>query len=316
MVGLTRTVDNDEFRAMLRPFTSALSDYAVAMSRHPDGHGHLPAATSTAMRELAAERRWGTPEWSEPARNAHNYGMMLAYVTAEHLAAIAAIIDASQVGPRFAYLPSVRAIMETAPIARWLLEPSVGVDTRVRRSIAYRLESANQQGRLREVPDAADAKERTRAACHAYAARHGWAVTGTSTGKPVIDGEALPHPADSFSQVAFGNDGDGLDPTLWGVLSATSHGTWYAVSAGLLERMQRTDPFDPNGGMAPIVVESQQLYLYGLMAYYACDAVTTARADLMGWPDTDELADARRRLRDISRSFADQLRDAGFDDPR
>lgn len=80
--------------------------------------------------------------------------------------------------------------------------------------------------------------------------------------------------------------------------------------------MQRTDPFDPNGGMAPIVVESRQLYLYGLMAYYACDAVTAARADLMGWPDTDELADARRRLRAITRSFADQLRDAEFDDPR
>src|SRR5690606_35290082 len=110
----------------------------------------------------------------------------------------------------------------------------------------------------------------TRAACHAYTARHGWAITNTSTGKPTVGGEALPHPADSFSQVAFGNDGDGLDPTLWNVLSSTSHGTWYAVSAGLLERMQRNDPFDPNGGMAPIVIESQQLYLYGLMAYYAC----------------------------------------------
>ncbi|MCB0966825.1 MAG: hypothetical protein KDB37_08320 [Ilumatobacter sp.] len=313
MVDPTRTVDNDEFRDLLRPFTSALSDYAVAMSRHPDSHGHLPSATSNAMRELAAERRWGTPKWSEPARNAHSYGTMLSYVCAEHLSAIAAIIAESRVGPRFAFLPSVRALMETAPIARWLLEPSIGIDRRIRRSIAYRLESANQQGRLREVPDAAEAKRRARAACLDYAASQGWAISGTPTGRPVVGGEALPHPADSFSQVAFGNDSDGLDPTLWGVLSATSHGTWYAVSAGLGERMQRIDPFDPNGGMAPIVVESQQLHLYGLMAYYACDAVTAARADLMSWPDTGELTDARQRLRDITKGFSNQLRDAGVD---
>src|SRR5688572_5140070 len=116
-------LSNDEFAAAMRPLGTALSRWASAWASEPDRHAFLPAAGSLAMAELAAEKRWATSDWLEPCRNAHSCGHMLAYALAEHLAALSAIVLHSQVGPAFAYLPSVRATVEAVPVAHWLLDP-------------------------------------------------------------------------------------------------------------------------------------------------------------------------------------------------
>jgi hypothetical protein len=128
-----------EFRAAMRPLSVSLRDFASSIRDQPEMHGCLPSPDSRAMAELASEKRWSTPQWLEPVRNAHSYGGMVTYLIAEHLSAYAAIIESAVVGPRYGHMPTVRAVIEAVPIAHWLLDPSMGVETRLRRSIAYRL---------------------------------------------------------------------------------------------------------------------------------------------------------------------------------
>jgi hypothetical protein len=72
-------MSNDEFAEAMRPMGTALSEWASVWSRQPAAFGYIPTADSRAMEELAAEHRWATPAWLEPARNAHSFGHMLSY---------------------------------------------------------------------------------------------------------------------------------------------------------------------------------------------------------------------------------------------
>ena len=110
-------MSNDEFAEAMRPMGAALSEWASAWARQPAEFGHVPAAASRAMGELAAEQQWATPGWLEPARNAHSYGHMLSYALAEHLAAMATIIMHTPVGPAFLHMPSMRAVFDAVPVA-------------------------------------------------------------------------------------------------------------------------------------------------------------------------------------------------------
>ncbi len=139
-------VSNEEFAAVMRPLAEALSMFASAVASESERQGMLPAAESKAMRELAGEARWSTERWLEPVSATHSFGALLVYFLAEQLAAVGAIIDRSSVGPRYSYQANVRAIIDAAPVAFWLLYPSIGTDARVKRGVAYRMDSANQQG--------------------------------------------------------------------------------------------------------------------------------------------------------------------------
>src|SRR5687768_11227443 len=110
-----QVVSNDEFREAMLPFTSALERWAVAWSGQQQAAGYLPSAHSKGMAELAAQTAWSVPTWLEPTRNAFSYADALAYKLAEHLAAYAQIVH-SQVGPAFSHMPTVRAVLEAAPI--------------------------------------------------------------------------------------------------------------------------------------------------------------------------------------------------------
>jgi hypothetical protein len=70
-------VSEEEFRSVMAPLTEALGEYAHAASRIPEESGNLPAAASRAIAELASERSFGSPDWSEPVRNAHSFGGIL-----------------------------------------------------------------------------------------------------------------------------------------------------------------------------------------------------------------------------------------------
>lgn len=59
---------------------------------------------------------------------------MLAYLTAEHLAAIATIIDASQGRTAVPLTPIGACDHRDRTGRRWLLEPSIGVATKIRRT--------------------------------------------------------------------------------------------------------------------------------------------------------------------------------------
>ncbi len=226
----------------------------------------------------------------EPTRNAFSYADTLAYKLAEHLAAYAQIVH-SQVGPAFSHMPTVRAVLEAAPIAHWLYDPAIAVDVRIKRSIAYRLHSADQVGRLQHILGAAADFQKARQACIDYLDSQGWMLKDKA-----VDGEKLPTAAD-FSLVAFGQADSHLDMTSWGLTSAAQHGTWYALQLALNGDEMITSALDPLGGLAPIVVRSDALTMFGLMCFEGCDGVARARDELYGWPRPVEMTDAAAQLR-------------------
>lgn len=286
----------------MRPFAEAITAYAVRSAAEPERHGWLPAADSKAIAELAGEQQWATDGWLQPVQNAHSFGAMLTYFLAEQLDAIAAIIRTAEVGPRYSYLANARAIIDTAPVAFWLLDPDVGIETRVKRGIAYRMDSANQQGRLKDIPGAAERKDEIRAECETVAAALGWEIAKNQIGSPIVGGETIPH-ADTFATLAFEVEDPQSGPTMWAYLSAVAHGTWYALTEGMAGNMVH-DPLDPHSGKAPIVVEAKSLYLYGLTCYHGTDRAIAAHHALMGWDPSAELATAREQMNHFNATLA------------
>ncbi|MCU1398248.1 MAG: hypothetical protein JWN62_1357 [Acidimicrobiales bacterium] len=292
-----------EFREHMRPLSSALGKYAKAMAAQPELHRNLPSHDSRAMAELAAQSQWAIAEWNEPARNAHSYGSMLAYFVAEHLAAYAAIIDGASVGPRFAHLATARTIFETAPIARWLLEPRIPLDKRIKRSIVYRLKSANELGRMQHEPRLVSQSQLNRERCARYIEAQGWLVKGLELG-----GESLPAGKTEFSKVAFGASFVELDRTLWAIMSGAQHGSWYALADGLRAERLEVDPLDPTGMVAPLMVTSENLTMFGIMCWHGCSAVATARSELMGWSSSTEMIASGEAIEAIARDFVQHRR--------
>jgi hypothetical protein len=285
-------MSNDEFAEAMRPMGTALSEWASVWSRQPAAFGYIPTADSRAMEELAAEHRWATPAWLEPARNAHSFGHMLSYALAEHLAAMATVIVHSPVGPAFAHVPSMRAIFDAVPVAHWLLDPRIDVERRIKRSLTFRLKSANEEGRMSHIPAAVAESARIRDACTRFAERHHW-----STANNAIGGEQLPVAKHSYTAVALGKADKKLDATTWSVVSAAHHSTWYMLAASFSHGITMTTPLDRLGGMAPIVVDGDHLATFARMAWQGCAAVAQARDALMGWQPLPDMAAAAEEFR-------------------
>lgn len=284
-----------EFRVVMNPFTSALATYARAFSFLGEFNGNVPAADSRAMAELAAEPDWRTVNWLEPSRNAHTFAGFLTQFLADHLAAFAAAVDCATVGPSYAHLTIVRAIVEVSPIAFWLSDSQLTVAQRLRRSIVYRLDSASERGRMRHLPEMVARSNEARARCLEFADHHNWKREGKT-----LAGEKLPTSGQAFGAILFGDDPAGIGLTLWNLTSANIHGKWYAVADGLKDRFVPNGPRDPHGGTAPIIVDGNQLRRYGTMCWLACEAVAQERMALMGWSPSPELTASSTALRDQS----------------
>lgn len=173
----------------------------------------------------------------------------------------------------------------------------------MKRSIAYRLKSANEHGRMQHLEQAVSDSKKACDACKAFARHNGWTIRANA-----VDGEKMPVPAESFSTVVFGGEAEQLDRTLWSLLSASTHGTWYAISEGFAERMV-PDPLDPSGGFAPVIIEASQITMFALMIGHSLQAVAAARSELMGWPETDAMADAVARINTIGKQYAGAMTD-------
>ena len=73
-----------------------------------------------------------------------------------------------------------------------------------------------------------------------------------------------------------------LDKTLWNYLSATMHGTWYALVQSI--RVTGTeDPFDTDGWVGGVLISSNVLTMCTVVAWRACANGVDGRAELMGW---------------------------------
>ena len=106
----------------------------------------LPAANSTAMAEIAAEKLLVSTHLREPIHAAHSQSGLLAFAATDHLRNYARLF-ASQPVPVYSHLVLARACFDACRVAFWLSEPGIGAVRRAQRYLVLRLENAKQQKR-------------------------------------------------------------------------------------------------------------------------------------------------------------------------
>lgn len=286
-----RPVDPAAFAAAMAPLSIAIAAYCEAVARQPQENGHLPATASKAMAEYAEQAKWSTPAWQTPARNAYAQGGFLLQFVADHVSAIGATIAHSSIGPAYAHLSLMRAIIESAPVAYWLLDPTIALETRLKRS-CYRIDSADQLGRNTHLPKAKIDSKNGRQKASAFAGTHKWSRYSNPLS---IGGEKIPHPSKEFTKLLYGTADPELDKTLWNYLSATMHGAWYAIVQNL-HLTETADPLDTDGALGAVLIEAKQLTMYSVVAWRACAKVVDARENLMGWTRSDDHARAHESM--------------------
>jgi hypothetical protein len=287
-----------KFQEILRPFAESLRDYAVACIQRPI----TPMADSPAMSELHDEKRWSVEEWLEPARNAHSYGLVLAYFVVDHADSYAAIAISAELGPTFAHATLLRSVMEVATNAAWLLEPSIGAEKRIQRSTVYRIDSAVNLGRMGTAFNADEGATKGRERAIAYAKGQGWEVVNLGQGgRKSVGGEAMPMPEQGFRAVLPYTPSEDFCRALWNYMSATSHGSFYAVQQSLQTPPDAPEPspFDPAGMTKAIGADTANVITIGAVLFHLVQGVVQRRDALMGWTPTEDEIAAAKRLDDI-----------------
>jgi hypothetical protein len=275
-------------------FAAPLADYAAEVTEGPS----MASADSIAMVELSHDRSFATDQWLRPVQNAFSYGTVLTVFLADHLASLAASCTAPRIGPSFSFLTTIRPIVESAPVAHWLLDPHTTVMHRVQRGLAYRWDSAVNLKRNSHLVEATTNADREMTEIRQYAETRGWTTKGASiNGGLIIGDQELPHPETAFGPLIERKDASAR--TLWNYLSANGHGSFYALTQGFALVPEKTNPFDSDNATLGVTVDSARVMRYGLLAFLAVDAVVRARDELMGWerkPAMTHAADALVQL--------------------
>ena len=282
----------------LSPFVESWSEYVLLVGSESERHGGLPTASSIAMSELSLEHRWSRPGWDEPVRNAHSYGSALIGWLADHLSAIGAVAGHAPFGPAYAHLTLFRSMMEGSVVAAWLLEPGIGAEARVKRSLAYRLDSANNLGRMSLVDGAIKSATMAKDNTVELANSLGWAVRKGS--RPAVDDQQIPEAKSEFSRLVLGRKNPPLDQVWWNYSSAGAHGTFYAVRQSLVAVPGVTSPMDPGGSVRALLTSSTRIAFFGSLGFLGLMAGARARQDLMGWTSDSAMAAVEARLRALS----------------
>jgi hypothetical protein len=222
------------------------------------------------------------------------YAGVIIHLIAEHIASYAAIIDGASVGPTFAHLAHLRAVMDSTTVAHWLTDPTVGVEIRIKRSLVYRLNSANQLNGIKDqIPSAGAESTRITQACTDFVTANGWAFQGNN-----LEGETLPRDGLGFCQLALGAPETDLERVLWTYASSTQHAKWFALGQIAHQKREEVcvDPLDPSLMTVPIIVEGETLRLVGCLMWRAAKAVVDERVALMGWRKSRDLLDSESAL--------------------
>lgn len=296
-----RDVSEAEFREAMGPISEALSDYASAVTALGSDNGHLPASASKGMDELAEQQQWSTADWLEPSRNAHSFGGLLLHSIAEHLSALAAVIGGSAVGPTYAHYAHVRVIIESVPIAAWLLDPTISAKKRIQRSIVYRLDGFTYLKRNTSIPGARQSAAKAYQRFQRYTTCNKWALTWRTCGD-----ETMPQRAHGFSRIALGIEDLDRDDALWSFASSTFHGSSWALLQIDPRHITHNGAMDPTGATVGLGADQLSLSAMAILCWRGVHAVVGARLALMGWLVSNRLADSAARLNAIATEVAAQ----------
>ena len=142
----------------MAPTVQAIRDLTDAISAVSPRHHELPSAESWAMKELAAEAGYADKsDWKGLIQDTHTFGGVTLRAGDRLRPVVRDIFDAS-VTPMYGHLVLGRSALEVSVVSRWLNDPDIAFDVRVKRGMAEQVYNAQELTRLKLDP--ADAKQR------------------------------------------------------------------------------------------------------------------------------------------------------------
>ncbi|HEX6758873.1 MAG TPA: hypothetical protein VF086_10775 [Propionibacteriaceae bacterium] len=273
-------VSDDEFANVMLPGTRALDALANTFISMNERHGYIAAASSRAMAEIAAEARFASEAWPEPAHNAHTMVGMLNRAGVDHAASFAHLFSSAPI-PVYAHLVIARAAMEAFAWAYWLGDPNIGVELRIKRSKVWQLADAQQLRRLR-MDELVMRSKRLKARVRRGAPK-GWTIVCND--KTIsVDGETKPTTTQAISAVLR------IDPKasltgggpLWGYLSGVVHASQYALISSM-EPDTAAEEIELGPYLAATVTGSDRVHFIAANICRAAINACDAEVSLLGW---------------------------------
>jgi hypothetical protein len=209
---------------------SLLEQAAETVARYLDAPIWEPAPGSEGAIEVANTETGPAGPWGEsPARTAHALTHALMDAALAHLRALALLYVDSP--PEMTPTTIARSVMEMAATAWWIMEPGIGVRSRVARVTSDRLrsgcEAAKAIGNLPPTVNQADYSE-MEADVRQYAADLGLSA---APGDPRIDGQVRPSSTDLISSLFETETELNRSQSLlvYSVYSGVAHGLLYGI---------------------------------------------------------------------------------------
>jgi hypothetical protein len=226
--------DDQRFEAHIAPLRDALTKLIALADATRDMRGHLPAAESAAMGELAREEGYaGQEPWGDdPLRAAHNSAGLLIFAANDCARAMTKLLS-SEPTPVFSHTVLARSTLELAGRAWWLLDPNIGDRLRVARGMNERIYGLSQQDRLPLAKkDAKRAKERRKALCHIGEDLGFKKVRANRYAPPALE-EPRPGQTEIIRKLMATGEDRRLGEFVYGLFSAVAHGTTFGLSGSV-----------------------------------------------------------------------------------
>lgn len=267
---------SEEFDAAVEPLRVCLLDLLDETRSIREENGFMPAATSAAMRELAAEDQYRGDWGQRPVESAHSWSGFLLAAAEDQLRTMCRVVfgDPSLYGPQIL----ARSGLEAAGRAYWLTEPGITVECRVARYQTERLFNASEVRRLsgdvaratkieKQITDTAKALGLSLLRGKKY--QHTHVVEERPSGNKV------------FKSLLGDIEQHDLGHIMFSYLSAVVHGTAY----GLLQAVDAVATTDVGPEIGALRVSSRttnQLLTVSILGYATA---VHRRHELFGWDD-------------------------------
>jgi len=237
---------------------------------------HRPAPDSIAADETSTQHEYAG-EWShEPIDDCRMMISMLMVAAEFHMWGYCDVLRAEKTGPNTLDVLA-RATIENLARAVWLSDPGIGRVERIKRSQTERLYSAAEEKKL-GLERSSIAKDRQDRIL-ATAAALGWPPLRSRKGWPprLVD---RPTATSLAGQLLLDNDERGLGQFLYRLLSASSHGTTFAL-ARFIHPLDDGD--DGRTDLGVLAVDANEVKLMSQAVVMAYVSAMRAWLAYQGW---------------------------------
>lgn len=249
---------DDPFYRKIGPLRDALRAIVDAVEAAGETVGHIAAADSAAMAEVAQQGAYVGAWGDRPAEQAHSTSTLFMLLARDTARSACRLLDADPV-VIYSHMVVARSCLEACARARWLDEPGIGIRRRIARTMTERIYSITEQGRIPGLDESAPPDKQSETLIEALAGeavRQGFDVIKDRRSKAI--GERRLGSTEAV-QWLLSDIGPDLGESVFRFYSAVDHGTIYALG-------QNLDPVSDQSELEPVelgqvVVDSRSVEL-------------------------------------------------------